>query len=32
MSKKATMSGEIRGKLSSDSSTLGGKLGLKIQF
>ena len=32
MSKKATMSGEIRGKLSSDSSTLGGKLGLKIAF
>ena len=32
MSKKATMSGEIRGKLSSDSSTIGGKLGLKVAF
>jgi outer membrane autotransporter protein len=32
MSEMATMSGEVRGKVSSDSSTLGGKLGLKIAF
>jgi hypothetical protein len=32
MSKKTTVSGEIRGKVSSDSSTIGGKLGLKIVF
>jgi outer membrane autotransporter protein len=32
MSKTATMSGEVRGKLSSDSATVGGKLGLKIAF
>ena len=32
MSKKTTVSGEIRGKLSSDSSTIGGKLGLKFVF
>jgi outer membrane autotransporter protein len=32
MSKKTTVSGEVRGKLSSDSSTIGGKLGLKVAF
>lgn len=32
MSERATLSSEIRGKLSSDSSTIGGKLGLKIAF
>jgi hypothetical protein len=32
MSDRATVSGEVRGKLSADSSTLGGKLGLKIAF
>jgi hypothetical protein len=32
MSQTATMSGEVRGKLSSDSTTLGAKLGLKIAF
>lgn len=32
MTQKATMSGEIRGKVSSDSSTFGGKLGLKVSF
>ena len=32
MSKTTTVSGEIRGKLSSDSSTIGGKLGLKVVF
>lgn len=32
MTQRSTMSGEIRGKASSDSSTLGGKLGLKIAF
>lgn len=32
MSEKATLSSEVRGKLSSDSSTIGGKLGLKIAF
>jgi hypothetical protein len=32
MSERATLSSEIRGKLSADSSTIGGKLGLKIAF
>ena len=32
MSQSATVSGEIRGKLSSDSSTFGGKLGVKVPF
>jgi outer membrane autotransporter protein len=32
MSQTATMSGEVRGKLSSDSATIGGKLGVKIAF
>lgn len=32
MSATATMSGEVRGRVSSDSSTLAGKLGLKIAF
>jgi hypothetical protein len=32
MTKTATLSGEVRGKLSSDSSTIAGKLGLKIAF
>jgi outer membrane autotransporter protein len=32
MSKTATVSGEIRGKLSSDSATIAGKLGLKVAF
>ena len=32
MSETATMSGEVRGKFSTDSSTLGGKLGIKIAF
>ena len=32
MTQTATMSGEVRGKLSADSATLAGKLGLKVQF
>ena len=32
MTRTATMSGEVRGKLSDDSTTLGAKLGLKVQF
>ena len=32
MSEKTTMSGEVRGKFSSDSSTVAAKLGLKIAF
>jgi outer membrane autotransporter protein len=32
MSKSATLTGEVRGKLSSDSSTIAGKLGIKIAF
>jgi outer membrane autotransporter protein len=32
MSQTATVSGEVRGKLSSDSSTIAGKLGLKVAF
>jgi hypothetical protein len=32
MSQRATLSGEVRGKLSADSSTIGGKLGLKVAF
>jgi hypothetical protein len=32
MSKTATMSGEVRGKLSADAWTVGGKLGLKVAF
>jgi len=32
MSARATMSGEVRGKVSSDSTTLAGKLGLKMAF
>ncbi len=32
MSQATTLSGEVRGKLSSDSSTIGGKLGLKVAF
>ncbi len=32
MTKTATLSGEVRGKFSSDSSTFGGKLGFKIAF
>ena len=32
MSARATMSGEVRGKVSSDSTTVAGKLGLKIAF
>jgi hypothetical protein len=32
MSERATVSSEVRGKLSADSSTIGGKLGLKIAF
>ena len=32
MSKTTTVSGEVRGKLSSDSSTIAGKLGLKFSF
>lgn len=32
MTQRATMSGELRGKVSNDSSTYGGKLGLKIAF
>jgi len=32
MSAKATLSAEVRGKLSSDSSQIGGKIGLKIAF
>ncbi len=32
MTKSATMSGEVRGKLSADAWTVGGKLGLKVAF
>jgi hypothetical protein len=32
MSETTTMSGEVRGKLSSDSATVGGKLGIKVAF
>ncbi|GLS31138.1 hypothetical protein SAMN04488498_12445 [Mesorhizobium albiziae] len=32
MSERSTLSSELRGKFSSDSSTVGGKLGLKISF
>ena len=32
MSDMATLSGEVRGKFSADSATLGGKLGVKIAF
>ena len=32
MSERSTLSSEVRGKFSSDSSTVGGKLGLKIAF
>jgi len=32
MTQSATLSGEIRGKLSADSSSFGGKLGVKIAF
>jgi hypothetical protein len=32
MSKTATMSGEVRGKVSNDATTVAGKLGLKIAF
>lgn len=32
MSATTTMSGEVRGKLSSDSATIGGKLGVKVAF
>jgi outer membrane autotransporter protein len=32
MSESTTMSGEVRGKLSSDSGTIGGKLGIKVAF
>ena len=32
MTERATVSGEVRGKFSADSSTLGGKLGLKVSF
>lgn len=32
VSQSATVSGEVRGKWSSDSSTVGGKLGLKVAF
>jgi hypothetical protein len=32
MTQSATVSGEMRGKLSSDSATIGGKLGVKVAF
>lgn len=32
MTERATVSGEVRGKFSADSSTVGGKLGLKVAF
>ena len=32
LTQTATMSGEVRGKLSDDSTTLAAKLGLKVQF
>jgi hypothetical protein len=32
MSQTTTVSGEVRGKLSSDSATIGGKLGIKVAF
>ena len=32
VSERSTMSGEIRGKVSSDSSTVLGKIGLKVAF
>jgi len=32
MTEATTLSGEVRGKWSADSSTIGGKIGLKIAF